>query len=112
MKYPVYDESDLKKDEEDGNYIVSEFTEFISQLIDNKILDNEVEKGIIALVDAKGTSGLSEKQGSVLDTIISRYDGFECKICGEKIPLNEALDFEESDGLCNYHQSQLDKEND
>ncbi len=112
MKYPPYDSDDLMFAEKDGNNWVSDFADFISQLVEQDILENSTEKGIVAHVNSKGTKLLSPKQGAVLDNIISRYDDKECKLCGAEIPLNEVLNLDENDGLCSYHKYQADKEED
>lgn len=112
MKYPMYDDKDLKFAEQDGNYPVSDFASFISQLIDQNILYNNIERGIAAFVNSKGTKSLSDKQAKVLEIIVSRYANKECKVCGEKIPLGEVLDLDDNDGLCSYHKQQFDKDKD
>jgi hypothetical protein len=112
MKYPTYDDKDLKFAQHDGNYPVSEFASFLSQLIDKDVLENDTEKGIVSFVNSKGTKSLSDKQAKVLDIIVSRYNNKECKVCGETIPLSEVLDLDDNDGLCNYHKHQFDKDKD
>lgn len=112
MNYPEYDISDLYNSAQDGDYSYNEFSEFITQLIEHCILENEIEKGIAALVAAKGTKILSEKQSRVLERVVSRYENEECKLCGEKIPLNEVLNLDDNDGFCNYHKNQMDKDKD
>lgn len=109
MKYPIYDDKDLTFAEKDGNYPISDFANFISQLINQDVLDNQTEKGIIAFVKSNGTKSLSYNQGKVLDMIVSRYDSMECLVCGNKIPLSEALD-DDNGGLCSYHRNQADKD--
>lgn len=110
MKYPIYEDKDLKFSEQDGDYSVSEFASFISQLIAQDILDNNTEKGIIALVNTTGTKSLSEKQAKVLEMIVSNYYNQKCKICGLDIPLSEVLDLEDNGGLCSYHKHQSDSD--
>jgi hypothetical protein len=112
MNYQEYDKRDLYHSERDGDYSYSEFSEFITLLIERDILDNEIEIGIVKLVDSKGTKILSEKQSKVLAKIVSRYESRECKLCGESIPLNEILDFEYNEGFCSYHKSIMDKNQD
>jgi hypothetical protein len=112
MEYPIYDDGDLKFAEKDGNFPVTDFASFISQLLDQHILDNDTEIGIATFVKSKGTKSLSINQAKVLKIIISRYDNEECKVCGEKIPLNEVLDLDDNDGLCSYHKYQSDKDKD
>jgi hypothetical protein len=112
MKYPLYDNDDLMFAEKDANYPVSDFADFISQLVEQDILENSTEKGIASLVNSTGTKVLSTKQRYVLDVIVSRYDDKECSLCGEKIPFSEVLNFDFNDGLCSYHKNQADKDND
>ncbi len=113
MDIPIYDENDLKYADQDGDINISEFADFFSQLEENEILDNPTEKGVVALVNSKGTKVLSSKQLNVLKIIVSRYENEECKLCGERIPLNEVLHFyDEYDGFCSYHKHIFDKEND
>ena len=59
---------------------------------------------------SKGTSILTTKQSNVLNIIVERYDGKECKICGSSIPMSEILYHEMNKGYCSYHKHQLDKE--
>lgn len=110
MNFPVYNASDLHNAMQDGNHELLEFTEFLSQLSEQEILDNTTEKGILAFVQSKGTEELSTNQAKVLDIILARYDNQECKLCGEKIPLNEVLFLDENDGFCSYHKHMMDKE--
>lgn len=112
MKYPQYDPNESYFAEKDGNYPVSDFTSFVSQLLDLKVLSNPVEKGVIELVNEMGTNQLTAKQGKVLDIIVSRYNNEECKICGVEIPLSEVLYLDENDGMCSYHKNQFDKDKD
>lgn len=110
MKYPIYDDKDLKFSEQDGNHTVSEFASFISQLIVQDVLNSNTEKGIIAFVNTRGTKLLSDKQAKVLDMIISTYDNKKCKICGTNISLSEVLELDDNDGLCSYHKHESDNE--
>jgi acid phosphatase family membrane protein YuiD len=109
MNFPIYDEADAKFAAHDGNVSIIEFSEFISQLIEQDEFENSTEKGIITLVDSRGTEVLTTKQAKVLEIVISRYEGEECKLCGEPIPLNEVLYHELNDGYCSYHKNQADK---
>ena len=110
MKYTIYDNKDLELAVQDGNYPASEFSNFVSQLIEQERWENDIEKGIIAIVNSKGTRTLSDKQSKVLEIIVSRFDSEECRICGVKIPLSEVFDLDDNDGLCSYHKHQFDKD--
>lgn len=110
MNFPIYDESDVKFASEEGNYPISVFNSFISQLIDEDVLERPEERGVVAFVSSKGTSPLSPNQSKVLSIVVSRYENLECKLCGDPIPLDEALNHDFNDGYCSYHKFQADKD--
>lgn len=113
MGIPIYNENDLKSAVQDGALNFLEFADFLSQLVENEILENPTEKGVVTLANSKGTEVLSPKQLNVLSIIASKYNNEECKLCGERIPLNEVFHFyDDYDGYCSYHKHVMDKEND
>ena len=73
MDIPIYDENDLKYADQDGDINISEFADFFSQLEENEILDNPTEKGVVALVNSKGTKVLSSKHSETTSKPWSRY---------------------------------------
>lgn len=110
MELPEYNKGSLYLAKRDGDHYYTEFAEFISQLIERDLYDDDVERGILAYVKENGTDKLSDKQKYRLEQIVDRYAHEECSICSEPIPLNEALDIDENDGLCSYHKHQMDKD--
>lgn len=112
MNYPIYDKTDQHLSSNEGDQFIAEFSEFVNQLINSDVLDNHVEKVIIAYVDTNGTNNLNEKQAGVLGKLVDQYSHEECKVCGEKIPLNEVLHFLAfNDGYCNFHKNKMDNDN-
>lgn len=110
MDIPEYNMDSLKMAERDGEFYHTDFASFISQLIERDMVDDSTERGILAFVNDNGTEKLSDKQKFRLQKIVERYGREECKICGEKIPLDQVLDIDENDGLCSYHKHQMDKD--
>ena len=110
MEIPEYNESDLKMAERDGEFIYTEFDDFINGLIDRDMIVDPAEKGILAFVRDNGTEKLSTKQRFRLEKIVQKYGTEFCKICSNEIPFNEVLDIGENDGLCSYHKHQMDKD--
>lgn len=110
MGIPEYNMNDIRMAEREGEFYYLEFHEFISQLLDRDLYENDTERGILAYIKDNGTDRLSAKQGYRLNKILERYNNEECNICGEKIPLNEVLDLDDNDGLCSYHKHQMDKD--
>ena len=110
MEIPEYNINSLKMAERDGEFYHIDFADFISQLIERDMIDDNTEKGILAFVNDKGTEQLSNKQKFRLEKIVERFADVRCKICGEEIPINEVLDIDENDGLCSYHKHQMDKD--
>lgn len=104
MNIPIYNQSDLNID--DG-VEYNEFSEFISQVIDMELHENETELGICKKIITDGTKGLSDKQLYHVKNIVTRYEK-ECAACGEQISLNEVLVLEGN--LCSYHQYLSEKD--
>ncbi len=109
MKYPLYNSHDLSRSSKDGNYQFDVFSEFINQLLVGEYLEHETEAGIAKYIQVNGTEGLSPDQGKVLNQIISRYEK-RCKICDTLIDLNQVLDNEDNNGLCDPHARLAEKE--
>jgi hypothetical protein len=106
MEYPIFAKNNLKSAIGDGNYPVSDFLEFLKQLVNRNSLNNSTETGVVAYVRDNGTESLSEKQAKVLKIIISRYN-FECKLCGTQISFDEVLGIEDNNGFCSAHVNYL-----
>lgn len=110
MEIPEYNMNGLRMAEKDGEFYHSDFADFISQLIDRDMIDDDTERGILAFVNDNGTEKLSPKQKFRLEKILERYADEKCKICGCEIPIDEVLDIDENDGLCSYYKHQMDKD--
>ncbi len=110
MEIPEYNKNSLFLAQRDGDHYYTEFAEFISQVLERDLYEDDVERGILAYVNDNGTEKLSDKQMFRLKQIVERYANEECLICSESIPLSEALDIEENNGLCSYHKYQMDKD--
>lgn len=109
INFPLYESTDKYWAVKDGDTHIEDFCSFISQLLDYDAFDNPVERGIAKYVDINGTSTLSERRSWVLSTIVSRYNKYECLVCGTSIPLNEALDCDSRYNLCSYHRNNFEK---
>jgi hypothetical protein len=108
MEYPIYDKGDMFFAEKDGDTVITEFADFISQIVDNQIAENKIEAGILAFVNENGTKSLSDKQSFIFKKIIKPYMDMSCMVCGGNIPMNDV--FEDLDGLCSYHAATLHKD--
>lgn len=106
-KIPIYGKTDIKTAEKDGNFGVTVFADFISQLLQQEDELSLKEKRFIAPIDEEGTELLNDNQMGILKKIVSRYDK-KCVACNEKIPLNEVFHLGK---YCNNHYYLNDDEN-
>lgn len=106
MIYPIYNKTSLYHALRDGNSEIMEFSEFITNAIEEQIASHTAESGILAKVKSEGTEGLSPAQGKVLSNLIKPYTEKRCKICSSKIPMNEV--FIDYSGYCSAHAKYME----
>jgi len=112
MKYPLYTNEDLKWVERDGTYELSDFAGFISELVQQELLNHEAEIGVAKFVESNGTQDLSEKQAKVLEIIVDKYADEKCKRCGLKISISEVIESMDNGGFCDYCAQQMSRDKD
>ena len=71
-----------------GNFEISDFAGFISDLLQRELLVHDAEIGVAKFVEQNGTQDLSEKQSKVLDIIFDKYATEQCARCGLSIGSN------------------------
>ena len=74
MKFPIYAEKDLYREEMEGDFYNSEFAKLISELLERDELESDIEIGIAKKVQAEGTINLSENQSYHMQKIFDKYN--------------------------------------
>lgn len=104
---PNYNKNDIERQLRDGDHHLNMFHNFISDLISIDSLDEQKERGVLALVLDKGTEVLSTKQLFVLQGIINKF-GYECPRCEEELDWNE-IDIYDVNSHCHSCQHDFER---
>lgn len=103
-----YSSTDLLFAEKNGNFEITDFSEFITTLLHSKI-SNHVKKNILLKVDKYGTKNLTEVEKFLLNQIIVKYKK-NCLICNEEIPLSQSV-IDDVTIYCSYHKQYIIDQN-
>lgn len=109
MNYPKYDNNELHSAMQNGSFEISEFSNFIDELLENGYIEHPAEIGVAKFISSNGTKLLTSKQKQVLELILSRHSQTECNRCGSIIELSELINSYTNKGYCGYCQYQLEK---
>ncbi|WP_395541550.1 hypothetical protein [Neotabrizicola sp. sgz301269] len=87
----VYEQAEREREQKD-------LADHLKTLIDTETVKDQPELGITKQVIDKGRDSLSDKQEWVFKTkVYDPYCDQKCELCGERIPVSEAWDFEAGD---------------
>lgn len=103
----------LRKPLDNQNYFIMmhiSLTNFISNALEQGLLEHDTEAGIARQVQAQGTESLSEKQSKVFNRIVERFSGLTCNRCQNTIELEEAPGSIDNGGYCSYCWYQVQKD--
>ena len=101
LEIPIYHSKNIHQDDDP---VIGSFRTFVEQVLDNEEFQHDAEEGVLKRVNTDGTANLSDKQLSVIERVVDRYRGLECKICGNQPDFDEVVSFFDlQEGYCNYH---------
>jgi len=104
----LYSIQELENDTDNEYEYEQQFHALIEYIHENNLYSDDVQRGVVAQTEAKGTKSLSEKQKKVLEQVFedNEYQINYCqnKYCQEQIPINEVYDIEYCD-FCTHNDA-------